>query len=522
MSEELPTGQDAPQSQPEPLHGTQLALLTIAIALATFMEVLDLTIVNVSVPAIAGSLGVSPNEGTWTISSYSLAAAIMQPLTGWLGRRFGEVRTFVTSMSLFVVFSALCGMASSMPMLVACRLLQGAVSGPMVPMAQALLIRNFPREKIGVAMGLWAMVIFVAPIFGPILGGWITDNYSWPWLFYINLPIGALSVFMVATLLKGRDSQRVKVPVDVVGLALLVIGVGALQFMLDNGNDKDWFNSWLITTSAIAAVVALTVLIVWELTDRHPIVDLALFRIHNYRIAVICICCGFFCFFGVTVVYPLWLQLAMGYTATWAGLATAPVGVLALLLMPYVGRTLDTMNLRVASSFGFLAMAGSMLWLSTMNEQASFGQIIAPRLLQGVGLAFFFLPLNKILLSPMRPDQVASAAGLSNFLRTMTGSVSTAVCIWVWSRRTDSHGATLSEHITSTGNWPVYRSHLQQFGVQGVAALRSAEELILQQARTMGANDLFRAFGYVFILLAPLVWLARPPFRNPGGPPGAH
>jgi DHA2 family multidrug resistance protein len=413
-------------------------------------------------------------------------------------------------------------MATSMPMLVAGRLMQGAVSGPMVPMAQALLIRNFPRDKIGVAMGLWAMVIFVAPIFGPILGGWITDNYSWPWLFYINLPIGVISILLISSLLRGRDSKRVKVPIDVLGLALLVIGVGSLQFMLDNGNDKDWFNSPLILGAAILSVVALSVLIVWEITDRHPVVDLTLFKIHNYRIAVMCICFGFACFFGVTVIYPLWLQTAMGYTATWAGLATAPVGVLALFMMPYVGRNLETMNLRVAASFGFLAMGISMLWLSTMNAQASFGQIIAPRLLQGVGLAFFFLPLNKILLSPMRPDQVASAAGLSNFLRTLTGSMSTAVCIWVWTRRTDSHAATLTEHITDTGNWPIYRSHLQQLGIPGVAALSTADQLITQQARTMGANDLFRGFGYVLLLLAPLVWLARPPFRNPGGPPGAH
>ncbi|MFT3904727.1 MAG: DHA2 family efflux MFS transporter permease subunit [Steroidobacteraceae bacterium] len=508
---------------PEPLHGAQLALLTIAIGLATFMEVLDLTIVNVSVPAIAGSLAVSPNEGTWTISSYSLAAAIMQPLTGWLARRFGEVRTFTTSMALFVLFSAFCGLATSMPMLVAGRLMQGLVSGPMVPMAQALLIRNFPREKVGMAMGLWAMVIFIAPIFGPILGGWITDNYSWPWLFYINVPIGILSTLLVASLLRGRESKRTRVPIDAIGLVLLVVGVGSLQFMLDNGNDKDWFNSPLITAAGILAVVALTFLIAWELTDKHPVVDLRIFKHRNFRVGVLTICGGFFCFFGVTVIYPLWLQTAIGYTATWAGLATAPVGVMGLVLMPFVGSNLDRMNLRVAGAFGFLVLSSSMLWLSQMNEQASFLQIVAPRFWQGLGLAFFFLPLNKILLSDLRPDEVASAAGLSNFLRTMSGSLSTAVCIWMWSQRTDYHGAVLSEHISDTGNWPYYRELLQQVGVQGQAAYQSVHSVILQQAYTLGANDLYRAFGYVFLVLAPLVWLARPPFNNPGGPgAGAH
>jgi len=221
-----------------PLRGAQLALLTVAVSLATFMEVLDMTIVNVSVPAIAGSLGVSPSEGTWAVSSYSLAAAVMQPLTGWIGRRFGEVRTFITSMLLFVVFSAICGFATTMNMLVIARLMQGLVSGPMVAIAQALMLRNYPPEKRGVALGLWGMVVIVAPIFGPIIGGWITDNLSWPWLFYINLPIGLLAASVTWSILKNRESKRVIVPIDAIGLTLLVIGVGCLQYMLDNGNDK--------------------------------------------------------------------------------------------------------------------------------------------------------------------------------------------------------------------------------------------------------------------------------------------
>src|ERR1700730_15903767 len=218
-----------------PLRGGKLLFLTAAIATASFMEILDMTIVNVSVPAISGSLGVTPAEGTWAVSSYMLAAAVMQPLSGWIARVFGEVRTFVSSILLFMIFSAICGLANSLPMLVAARLVQGLVSGPMMSVAQAILLRNYPLERRGKGIPLWAMVIIVAPIFGPIMGGWITDNLSWPWLFYINLPVGAFSAAASWALLRHRESNRVKLPIDVVGLTLLIIGVGSLQFMLDNG-----------------------------------------------------------------------------------------------------------------------------------------------------------------------------------------------------------------------------------------------------------------------------------------------
>src|SRR6202142_478339 len=237
------SAQPATPGEYPPLHGGKLFFLTVAIATASFMEILDMTIVNVSVPSISGSLGVTAAEGTWAISSYMLAAAIMQPLSGWIARRFGEVRTFVTSILLFMCFSAVCGLATSLPMLVGARLIQGLVSGPMMSVAQAILLRNYPIERRGMAIALWAMVIIIAPIFGPIMGGWITDNLSWPWLFYINLPVGAFAAAASWTLLRRRESKKIKLPIDVVGLILLVIGVGCLQFMLDNGNDKDWFNS---------------------------------------------------------------------------------------------------------------------------------------------------------------------------------------------------------------------------------------------------------------------------------------
>ncbi|HUH55037.1 MAG TPA: DHA2 family efflux MFS transporter permease subunit, partial [Rhodanobacter sp.] len=328
----------------KPLQGGALVLLTIAVAFSTFMEVLDMTIVNVSVPHIAGSLGVSPSEGTWTISSYALASAIMQPLTGWLARRFGEVKTFVGSVLLFVLFSMLCGLATSMPMLVICRLMQGAGSGPMVALSLSLLLASYPKAKQGIALALWAMTVVVAPIFGPILGGWLTDNFSWPWIFYINVPVGALAAIITWTLLRKRETKTFKMPIDVIGLVLLVVGVGALQFMLDNGNDNDWFASPMIMALGITALVCLTFLIVWELYAKHPVIELSLFKSRNFTVAVVALSLGMMAFFGINVVFPLWLQITLGYTATWAGLASAPVGVLAFLMAPIIGANIQRLE----------------------------------------------------------------------------------------------------------------------------------------------------------------------------------
>ncbi len=351
-----------------------------------------------------------------------LAAAVVQPLTGWIGRQYGEVRTFVSSALLFVLFSALCGLATSMPMLIAGRLVQGLVSGPMMSVGQALLLRNYPVKLRGLALGLWAMVVIIAPIFGPIMGGWITDNLSWPWLFYINVPVGILAALIIGIILRRRESTRMKTPIDAVGLALLVIGVGSLQFMLDNGNEKDWFGSVEIVTAAVIAVVAIGLMIPWELTDRHPVVDLHLFQRRNFLVGCLDIAVAYFAFMGVNIMFPLWLQTTLGYTSTWAGLAMAPVGILALVLAPFIGRNLHRINLRAAATFAFLLFAVNIWWIAGLNDTAAFRQLALPRLFQGIGVPLFFLPLNTIIMSGVGPAELASAAGLSNFIRTLSGS----------------------------------------------------------------------------------------------------
>lgn len=505
----------------KPLQGSALVLLTIAVAFSTFMEVLDMTIVNVSVPHIAGSLGVSPSEGTWTISSYALASAIMQPLTGWLSRRFGEVRTFISSVALFVIFSMLCGMATSMPMLVIFRLLQGAGSGPMVALSLSLLLSSYPKSKQGIALALWAMTVVVAPIFGPILGGWLTDNLSWPWIFYINVPVGAMAALITWTLLRKRETKTHKAPIDVIGLALLVVGVGSLQFMLDNGNDNDWFSSPMILTLGLIALVCLTFLIVWELLAKHPVVDLSLFKRRNFTVAVTALSLGMMAFFGINVVFPLWLQTTLGYTATWAGLASAPVGVLAFVMAPIIGANIQRLELRAVVTFAFLVFAGTSFWFASFDSAASFSTLILPRFVMGIGIACFFIPLNQMYLSGLPADQVASASGLANFCRTLGSSISTAATVTLWQHRGEYHHAVLTENINSAA--PATTGFLQQLkraGFSPTEQLGVINQLITREALTLAVNDVYLVCAVLFLAMIPLLWFARPPFGNADGAVG--
>jgi len=412
-----------------------------------------------------------------------------------------------------LVTPAVCGLATSLPMLVMSRLIQGLVSGPMMSVAQAILMRNYPIERRGMAIALFAMVVIVAPICGPIVGGWITDNLSWPWLFYINLPVGTFCVVASLSLLRGRESKIVKLPIDGVGLILLVVGVGSLQYMLDNGNEKDWFSSPIIAVAGIVSVVSLTFLVAWELTDKHPVIDMHLFGRRNFRVGVCVIGIAYFGLSGINIIFPLWLQTTLGYTATWAGLAVAPVGLLAMVAAPLVGRNMNRLNLRLAASFAFCVFGAAVFWTSTLNEQASFAQFATPRFLQGLGVAFFFLPLNQIVLAGVPPSDLASASGVSNFIRTMAGSIATAVTVWTWNRRTDYHHAVLTEHVSNAADgWVQYQSRLSSLGFEGTNTLQYVERMVSSQASTMAVNDVFFGLGCVFILLVPFVWLAKPPF----------
>lgn len=493
-----------------PLKGGTLALATAALSLAMFMQVLDTTIANVSIPTIAGDLAVSPSQGTWIITSFAVSNAIALPLAGWLARRFGEVRLFVAATLIFTVASWLCGLATNLDTLLALRVLQGAAAGPMVPISQSLLLANYPEQKRGLALAIWAMTTTVAPITGPLLGGWLTENASWPWIFYINVPVGLICSYLTWQLLKHRETKTVHLPIDTVGLVLLIIGVGALQIMLDKGNELDWFGSDYIIALGVIAFVALTVLIIWELTAKYPVIDLSLFRQRNFTVCALSISLGYMLFFGGVVTYPLWLQTQMGYTAFWAGLASIPVGLMAVILSPLVGKNQHRFDLRKLATFSFIVFAISCFWQSGYTTQHDFWHIIEPRFVQGIGIGFFFVPLTTLLLAGMPPQRIASAMGLSNFMRVLGGSLGTSISVTLWQNRATEHYSQLNEHINAFN--PAsnrYLEQLDQVTHNPEASLGLLSQTITQQAVTLATADIFWLSGWIFLALIGLVWLAK-------------
>ncbi len=503
----------APVAAPqlESLKGTALALGTVALSLATFMNVLDTSIANVAIPSIAGDLGVSPDQGTWVITSFAVANAISMPLTGWLTRRIGQVRLFTVSTLLFVVASFLCGLAPSIGMLVAFRALQGLVAGPMIPLSQSLLLASYPKAKAGAALTVWSMTTLVAPVVGPVLGGWITDNYSWPWIFYINIPIGIAAVLVTWRIYRRRETATARLPIDKVGLGLLVLWVASMQIMLDKGKDLDWFNSPLIVTLAVAAVVGFMVFLVWELTDKHPIVDLSLFRGRNFSVSTVSMLVGYGLYFGNVVLLPLWLQQYMGYTATLAGVVLAPVGVLAIALMPLVGRNLSRVDPRWIVTTSFLIFGGVMFMRSWFDTDADIRTLLVPTVIQGAALATFFVPLLTLGFSGLPPERIPAASGLMNFARITAGSFATSITTTLWDRRATLHHEQLVEQLTgSNAAMTQAMAHLHAGGLtsgQGYALLNN---LVDVQSYMLSANDIFYVSGFLFVVLAGLVWLARP------------
>lgn len=502
---------DAAHKPLPPLQGVPLILLTVMLPLATFMQVLDTTIANVAVPTIAGNLGASNSQGTWIITSYSVANAIALPVTGWLARRFGEVRLFLWSTALFAVTSLLCGLSTSLGMLVFSRVLQGAASGPMLPLAQSLLLNNYPPARRNMAIALWSMTVSVAPIFGPVLGGWISDNYYWGWIFFINVPMGILIVFIAAQLLRGRESRTVRLPLNYIGLGLLVLGVGALQMMLDRGKELDWFNSQVIIILAVLAVAGLAFLVAWELTDENPVVDLRLFASRNFTVGVVCISLGMMLFLGTVVLLPLLLQTQYGYTATLAGLAAAPIGFLPVALAPVIGKHMGKIDLRILITFGFLTFAACMYTRTWFSPDMDMRFVMLPQFAQGLANALFFTPLTALAFSGLRPEQMASAAGLFNCVRTLFGAIGVSVTTTLWERREAMHHTHLTEFITPYTPAAQDRLELLQhlgMDAQGGAGYLAAQ--ITRQGFIISANEIYYACALAFLALIAVVWLAKP------------
>lgn len=507
---------DAPGGPPA-MTGGQLALTSFALALGTFMMVLDSTIANVSLPTIAGNLGVSSDNSTWVITAFAVSNGIAVPLTGWLMRRFGVVRVFCTAVAFFTLASFLCGIAWNLPSLILFRVLQGATAGPIMPGSQALLISIFPPQKRATALGIWSMTTLVAPIMGPILGGYISDNYHWSWIFLINVPFGIFVAFICWTNLKSRETPTFKLPIDAVGLGLLVLWVGALQVMLDLGKNADWFNDDLIVVLTIVAAVGFVAWVIWELTDANPTVDLSLFARRNFLIGNLAFSLGYAVFFANILILPLWLQTQLGYTATWAGLVAAPSGLVAVVLTPFVARLSGKFDARLLASVAFIGFAISYYMRSGYTTTASFTDFMLPLLVQGVSMSTFFLSMLTIAIDRIPPERLPSATGISNFTRIVAGSFAASIITTAWDRREALHQTRLTEAVGN--NMPVQMAteQLMRLGLTAQQAAAAITRQMVGQAYLLASTDLFRISAYLCAGLLVIVWFCRRPT-----PPEGH
>lgn len=508
------TPPSAAQAHIPPMSGMPLAITTFALSMAVFMMVLDSTIANVALPTIAGDLGAATSQGTWVITMFAVANAISIPLTGWLARQFGSVKVFLWSASLFVFCSWLCGVSHSLPMLIIARMAQGAVAGPMIPLAQSLLLHAFPPQKRAMALGLFAMVVVTAPILGPILGGYLVDNYHWGWIFFINIPIGILAITLSWQQLKDRETPIVKTNIDKVGLALLVVGVGALQFFLDRGRELDWFASTEIIVLAAVSVLCLSYLVIWELGEKNPIVDLSLFKDRNFTVGTLVISLAFLLYMGAIVLLPVMLQQTMGYTAVWAGLAAAPIGVFPVLFTPIIGKYASNIDMRALVTLSFIIYASTFIWRSSFNPQMTYWDVFWPQFIQGLGTAMFFMPLTTISLSNIPMHKMPAATGLFTFVRTLAGGIGASLVMTIWEHRTNVHHVYLTESVTQGSNAAAWIAQMQATGMTEQQALTLLNQQISQQSLIIGSNEVFYSFGVVFLLLIGFIWLAKPPFQR--------
>ncbi len=514
---EAPRGAAASRAEGPYYTGAMRVVLTLILALANLMEVLDITIANVSIPTITGEMGAAPSQGAWIITSYAVANAITVPITGWLAERIGQVRLFVTAIVLFTASSFLCAMAVSLPMLITFRVVQGAVAGFMIPLSQSLMMMNYPPSKRSMALAIWAMTVTVGPIIGPILGGWITSNYHWSWIFLINIPVGLFAAFGTWQLLSDHETPTHRVPIDYVGIVLLVTWVGSLQIMFDKGNELDWFASRFIVGLAVTAVIGFTFFLVWELNNDHPIVDLTLLANRNFTLGVLTLSLGFALFFGMTLLLPLWLQTQLGYTSEWAGFVLAPGGIFAVLLSPVVGKTLPKAGPRLYASIGIATMGLLAFMRAQFNTESDYWTIATPQILQGIGIAFFFAPLISISLGGVPNAKIARAAGLQNFMRMMAGSFGASLIIAAWDHRQALHHTRLAEHL-GLGDPQVagFLGKAAAAGFGGAQPHGLLEGLLENQAYMLATNDIFWLCGILFMILVPLIWTTRPPFGQAG------
>lgn len=494
-------------------------VVAFTVMLPTFIEVMDTSVVNVSLPHIQGSLNAGVDEATWVLTSYLVSNAIIIPITGWLASVFGRKRYLIFSLVLFTLSSILCGAAPSLPLLIIARILQGLGGGGLQPLSQAILLETFPKREHGMAMAIFGMGVVMAPIIGPVVGGWITDEWSWRWVFYINLPAGILAVLLAAVFV--HDPAYIKREVfriDKWGLFLLTLGLGSLQIVLDKGEREDWFHSDFIVVLSLVAAVALILFVIVELRNEHPVVDLRVFKNQSFSTGTFIMFLGFFCLFGSIVLLPLYLQQLMGYTALWAGLVLGPGGLSSFFVMPVTGVLMKKgIKPRHLLILGLAISAYAQYLMAQFNLEANFSAIAWPRFVQGFGLGLFFVPLSAATYMGISKEQVGNASGIFNLMRNLGGSFGVAFSTTVLAQRAQVHQTFLSENITPYN--PTFQAAYQRMhqffqmnhpeAATQNGTLASIYQEVLRQANMLSFNDTFYLLAFLTAILIPLTFLLR-------------
>jgi MFS transporter, DHA2 family, multidrug resistance protein len=503
-------------------------IVAIAVMFGTFMEVLDTTVVNVSLPHIAATMSASIDEATWVLTSYLVANAIILPMTGWLAATFGRKRLLMMSVTGFTISSFLCGIAPNLPSLIFFRILQGATGGALQPLSQAVLLESFEPHERGKAMGFWGLGIVVAPIIGPVVGGWLTDSYSWRWVFYINLPVGVASIIMTKMFIFDppylrREAEKV----DYWGIGMLVVGIGALQYVLDRGQEVDWFANQSIVILSIVSAATLLVLLYHELTTDHPIIDLHVFKERSYATGVFLMTMLGFVLYGSLVLLPVMLQTLLGYPALQAGIAMAPRGMGSLVMMPIVGMLTSKVDVRKLLALGFFVAGMTLVWLGSLNLNAGYWDIFWPQLLQGTGMALTFVPLTTATMQAIPPQRMGNATSLFNLMRNIGGSVGIAVTGTMLARQRQAVGTVLGENISAYDiqTQTLLAQIKARFMAGGADAVTATERayaalhgMLLQQASMVSFVWLFRLLGGIFLMLLPLILIMRRPKGRAAAP----
>jgi DHA2 family multidrug resistance protein len=518
------------QSQWKPRHSPWL--IAMGVMMATFMEVLDTSIANIALPHIAGSLSATTDEATWVLTSYLVSNAIILPMTGWLGNYFGRKRLFISCIIMFTIASALCGLAWDLPTLIMARVLQGIGGGAMVPIAQAIMLESFPVAKRGVAMAIFAQGVVVAPILGPTLGGWITDNYTWCWIFYINLPVGIGAVLMARWVVEDPPyiKRNKSATIDFVGFGLLAVWLATLQIVLDKGQEADWFGAGWVCWFTAVSVAAFIGFVAWEFSFEHPLVDLRVFKNRNFAVGVILMTSLAAILYGTTAELPLFLQTLMGYPALQSGYAMSPRGIAAFCATALVGRLVGKVPFRLMLVVGFILLAYSSFVLSDINLQVARINVIWPSIINGVAISFIFVPLTTITMSQLGQQQLGNASGLYNLTRNLGGSIGIAFVTTMLARGAQVHQSLMVSHLT-----PFDPAFVSQLGAARQALRQHTDpvtattqaygaiyNVLDQQSHLWAFVDNFYLFGLLALAGLPMLLLLQKVKRPAVKAPDVH